>query len=184
MVEKEWEEIKEPESIWRAEAVGDEISGKYIAKEEDVGIYHSKKYTLETSDGEIDVFGSVGLDDKFKEIPLGYEVKIVYQGEKPSKPPKKAFKVFQVFKRPANDETAEDKVEDSNEEEKEVFMNPDDDPGARDLINDITNAMIEEHRDPKTPEDILKEAKEWHIKGKGINPDMLGRIEKQLKRRN
>ena len=50
--------------------------------------------------GEVDVFGSTVLDNKFKDIPLGYEVKIVYQGEKPSTPPKKPFKLFQVFKRP------------------------------------------------------------------------------------
>ena len=95
-----WQEVKDPEDeIWRPEAIGDEISGKYIRKEDDVGIYHSTKYTLDTEKGEVDVFGSTVLDSKFKDIPLGYEVKIVYQGEKPSTPPKKPFKLFQVFKR-------------------------------------------------------------------------------------
>jgi hypothetical protein len=97
---KEWEEVKDSEDeIWRPEAIGDEISGKYIRREDDVGMYHSTKYTLETERGEVDVFGSTVLDNKFKDIPLGYEVKIVYQGEKPSNPPKKPFKLFQVFKR-------------------------------------------------------------------------------------
>jgi hypothetical protein len=96
-----WEEVKDPEDeIWRPEAIGDEISGKYIRREDDVGMYHGTKYTLDTGNGEVDVFGSTVLDSKFKDIPLGYEVKIVYQGEKPSNPPKKPFKLFQVFKRP------------------------------------------------------------------------------------
>jgi hypothetical protein len=98
--DKGWQEVKDSEDeIWRPEAIGDEISGKYIRKEDDVGIYHSTKYTLNTEKGEVDVFGSTVLDSKFKDIPLGYEVKIVYQGEKPSTPPKKPFKLFQVFKR-------------------------------------------------------------------------------------
>jgi hypothetical protein len=107
MVERknsEWEEVKDPENnVWRPQVAGDEIIGIYLRKETDVGRYHTNKYTLETDDGEMDVFGSTVLDTKFKEVPLGYEVKIVYQGEKPSKPPRKPFKLFQVFKRPAED---------------------------------------------------------------------------------
>jgi hypothetical protein len=99
----DWEEVKDPEDIWRPEAIGEEISGIYLRKEDNVGIYHGNKYTLETDDGEVDVFGSAVLDKKFEDVPIGYEVKIVYQGEKPSKPPKKPFKLFQVFKRPVND---------------------------------------------------------------------------------
>jgi len=95
-----WEEVKDPEDeIWRPEAIGEEISGKYIRREDDVGKYHSTKYTLDTENGEKEVFGSTVLDNKFKDIPLGYEVKIIYMGEKPSTPPKKPFKLFQVFKR-------------------------------------------------------------------------------------
>jgi hypothetical protein len=98
----DWEEVKDPEeSIWRPEAAGDEILGRYIEKERDVGPYKSTKYTLETDEGEVYVFGSTVLDRKFDDVPIGYEVKIIYQGEKPSKPPKKPFKLFQVFKRPA-----------------------------------------------------------------------------------
>jgi hypothetical protein len=96
----EWKEIKDAEDVvWKPVRMGDEISGKYIRMEEDVGMYHSNKYTLETENGEVDVFGSTVLDNKFKDVPLGYEVKIVYQGEKPSAPPKKPFKSFQVFLR-------------------------------------------------------------------------------------
>ena len=96
----EWKEIKDAEDVvWKPVRMGDEISGKYIRMEEDVGMYHSNKYTLETEDGEVDVFGSTVLDNKFKDGPLGYEVKIIYQDEKPSAPPKKPFKSFQVFLR-------------------------------------------------------------------------------------
>ena len=96
----EWKEIKDNEDVvWKPERIGEEISGKYIRKEEDVGVYHSNKYTLENENGEIDVFGSTVLDSKFNDVPLGYEVKIIYQGEKPSTPPKKPFKLFQVFMR-------------------------------------------------------------------------------------
>lgn len=96
----EWEEIKDNDDVvWKPERIGDEISGKYIRKEEDVGVYHSNKYTLENENGEIEVFGSTVLDNKFKDVPLGHEVKIIYQGEKPSTPPKKPFKLFQVFLR-------------------------------------------------------------------------------------
>ena len=88
----DWEEIKDLEDeIWRPEAIGDEISGKYIRREEDVGMYHSTKYTLDTEKGEVDVFGLTVLDNKFKDIPLGYEVKIIYQGEKPQYASKKAI---------------------------------------------------------------------------------------------
>lgn len=96
-----WEEVNDVNSVWRPEATGEEIIGIYKSKETDVGQYKSKIYTLETDEGEKEVYGSKGLDGKFVDIPIGYEVKIVYKGEKPMPAPKKAFKMFQVFMRPA-----------------------------------------------------------------------------------
>ena len=39
------------------------------------------------------------MNKKMEDVPIGYEVGIIYQGEKPSAPPKKPFKIFKVFKR-------------------------------------------------------------------------------------
>ena len=99
-VEEGWEEIPDEDDFWCPCDKGDWIAGIYTKKEEDVGRNHANVYTLSNTEGEHRIFGTVGLNKKMDGIPIGeYEVGIIYQGEKPSQPPKKPFKLFQVHKR-------------------------------------------------------------------------------------
>lgn len=100
--EEKWVKIPDESDIWRPEEPGDEIQGKYVKKE--AAPYKGRpncKYTLETGPNEEDhvaVYGTVGLKRKMAKVPEGYNVKIVYQGEKPSTDPiKKPFKLFDVY---------------------------------------------------------------------------------------
>ncbi|MCE7697827.1 MAG: hypothetical protein K8E24_002985 [Methanobacterium paludis] len=117
-----WEEVNDVNSVWRPEATGEEIIGVYKSKETDVGQYKSNIYTLETDDGEREVYGSKGLDGKFADIPIGYEVRIVYKGEKPMAPPKKPFKMFQVFKRPGNGSSGSPQMMGKEDPEAETII--------------------------------------------------------------
>lgn len=186
MIDKEelcragWEEVPDPDDeIWRPEVKGDEITGIYLEKEEDVGIHHTNLYTLQREDGDcVGVFGTVGLDRKMKEVPIGWLVKIVFEGTRPSKPPRKPFKVFRVFKKPIE--------EGGDDVEKTPFqMNPHDDPEARKAIQEITDILIGENKPPQSDRDIMERAKQMHIDNKESMPkEMLKRIGDQLKRKN
>ncbi len=102
-----WEKIPDLDSFWCPTGKGDMVQGIYIKKEENVGRNHAEVYTLKEGEVENKIFGTVGLIKKMEEVPIGYEVGIIYQGEKPSTPPKKPFKIFDVFKRKIDTEEEE-----------------------------------------------------------------------------
>lgn len=91
------EDVDEKVKMWEPELVGDFLQGFYIDKEEGVGQFKSNLYTLKTSDGEVKFWGSTVLDDLLVKVPLSCEVKIIYQGKKPSKNGKKFWKDFKVM---------------------------------------------------------------------------------------
>ena len=99
-----WEEIEDMDEFFTFEKVGDSVHGIYIAKEANVGRNKADVYVLKSGPVEHKIFGTVGLKKKMADVPIGYEVGIIYEGEKPSTPPKKPYKLFRVFKRPASDD--------------------------------------------------------------------------------
>lgn len=104
MNEKEgWEEIIVESQIWSPEKIGDSIQGVYIEMKTNVGQWNKNRYTLELEKEERYVYGTTDLDEKFKRIQIGDEVHIELKKCIKSRPPKKPFKVFQVFRRPGPD---------------------------------------------------------------------------------
>lgn len=77
-----------------------EIVGNYISKQVNVGSKSSNLYTLKKLDGTvIGVWGNTMLDDKFKSIDTGEDVKIVYLGEETSKSGNR-YHNFKVYHKP------------------------------------------------------------------------------------
>lgn len=94
---KSEDEEKEQVKMWEPDAVGESIQGKYIDKEEGVGQFKSNLYTVRTQEGEIKVWGSTVLDNLMEKVPLSSEVKIIFQGKKPSKAGKNPWKDYKVM---------------------------------------------------------------------------------------
>jgi hypothetical protein len=94
-VERETEN-KEKDNIWEPETVGESIQGIYIEKEENVGQFKSKMYFLKTEEGEKKIWGSTVLDNLMGKVPLGSEVRIIYQGKQPSKSGRQPWKDYKV----------------------------------------------------------------------------------------
>lgn len=105
-------DIKEGKDGWRRATGrkwtpqdGEHLTGKYLRTERVESVDKKKpdlkKYIIQNEDGlEITVFGTTVLDDLFKDIPIGYEVCIIYLGTKPNKPPMSPTKLFDVYFRP------------------------------------------------------------------------------------
>ncbi len=96
----DWKEIGLGETWDYKEAKeGDSVEGVYAGKEENVGENNSTIYRIEDKDGNAkNVWGSTVLNTRMKNVKEGEEIKIVYQGKKPS-PTRKGsnyydFKVF------------------------------------------------------------------------------------------
>ncbi len=94
---KNEDEEKEQVKMWEPDAIGESIQGKYIDKEEGVGQFKSNLYTVRTQEGEIKVWGSTVLDNLMEKVPLSREVKIIFQGKKPSKTGKNPWKDYKVM---------------------------------------------------------------------------------------
>ena len=78
-----------------------EIEGTYVSKEENVGPNESNMYNFITPDGStIGVWGNKMLDDRFKGISTGEEVKIVYLGKVKSEKTGREYHNFDVYHKP------------------------------------------------------------------------------------
>lgn len=78
-----WKEVTlEDGEVWNKE---NDIEGKLVKTETEVGPNKSKMYTIETDDGPVKVWGSTVLDDKLMGVPQGTWVKIEYEGKLKSK---------------------------------------------------------------------------------------------------
>ncbi len=67
---------------WIPEKEGDEISGKLVRIDQEVGENKSMVYSLETENAIRGVWGSTVLDEKMKFFSVGAYVKIVFLGKK------------------------------------------------------------------------------------------------------
>jgi hypothetical protein len=138
-----WEEMPDFENEgWCPQEKGDKLQGIYINKREGVGLNNATLYTIKNDEGEWVVFGSVALNNKLKNVPIGYEVGIIYQGEKPSKPPKKPFKMFQVFRRAVGSKSEKEK---EPETQPKPQMNLEDDSSTWAIIDGISLKLEEKH---------------------------------------
>lgn len=78
--------------------IGNVVSGFYVGKKDNVGQNSSNVYEIKLASGElVSIWGSGLLDGKFKEIPLGCEVRVTYLGiEQPKTPKGRAYQNFKV----------------------------------------------------------------------------------------
>ena len=161
-----WDEVDTTEkNRWSPKQIGDSIQGIYLTKKTNVGSYSSIVYVIKNEDGQFDVMGTTGLNNAFKSIPTGYEVAIIYKGEKPSKPPRNPYKIFQVFKRKPGKKSQEEKPEQEQKEEPEkpnkaAEMNLTDDADTWSLIEQIMNGS-----ENITEDKVIHEAKRMHKEG-------------------
>lgn len=98
-----WIEVNESSDTWDLK---EPIQGIYKSKKENVGPNNSNQYIVETKDGNVGVWGSTVLDNKFAEVPVGSEVKIEYLGKKDGK--RGQYKDFSLAYRPTGESKAAD----------------------------------------------------------------------------
>ena len=78
------------------------IIGLYVGRKDDVGPNKSKMYIIETNDNQrVSIWGSTLLDDRFQEININEQVKIIYLGKAKSESSGRTYRNFEVYHRPA-----------------------------------------------------------------------------------
>jgi hypothetical protein len=185
----EWERVIADSDVIRFENLGDQVIGIYKDMKRNQGQWKKNQYALAVEDeGKIKckyIYGTKGLDDLFKNVPIGYEVKIIFKKEIPQRPPNKPFKVFEMYKRPV----ITDELESSNEDPEEndpLTENPEDNIDARDLISKITDHLLNEKglsAEDITDDFIRKEAGLWYGKER-ITKDEYESLLEQLERKH
>lgn len=186
----EWERVIPDSDVIRFENLGDQVIGIYKEMKRNQGQWKKNQYTLAVEEnGKIKckyLYGTTGLDDLFKNVPIGYEVKIIFKKEIPQRPPNKPFKVFEMYKRPVIIEESEPDNEDAAEEKDPLTENPKDNVDARELISKITDCLLNEKglsAEDITDEFIKKEAGLWFGKEK-INKEEYESLLEQLERKH
>lgn len=193
---KEWVDIPSKSGIWKAVEPGDQIEGTYISKRK--APYRGRpnwQYCFESDDplavdGKISFFGTEGLNGALEDKLIGYKLRIIYKGERPSADKmKKPFKVFQVQGLFAPSDPLYKEYKGENEEEDETPPSSSNNALAGDelavrCIGEITDDLITD-RIEVTEDKIKEKAKEYHMdKLEGYSdPKILGRIEKELQRK-
>ena len=110
---KKWQKV-EMNPTWDFEK-DKELIGVYISKEENVGPNGSTIYNIQTEDGStVGMWGSTLLDNRFKNIVIGEEIRVVYLGSAKSEKTGREYKNFEVY-RIADTEIKSDKGDDSEE---------------------------------------------------------------------
>jgi len=88
-----WKKLIGP---WIPEKANDEISGKLIRIDSEVGENKSMMYTFQTEKNIQGAWGSTVLDEKMKFFRVGDFVKIIFLGKKEGSR-KESYKDFDVF---------------------------------------------------------------------------------------
>lgn len=83
-------------SIWSYEKDGDFIEGVLVLKESEVGENKSWMYSIETSTGVLNVWGSAILDSRMKIVKVGSKIRITYKGLGEGKSGRNPPKIFKV----------------------------------------------------------------------------------------
>lgn len=97
MEEKNYEDVEQ--TFWEYEKEGDSIVGVYISKQEDVGMNKSCVFNLDQPNGKIiSIWSSTVLENKFKLVKIGDDLKIIYLGEKKAEKGNRTYKDFKIQK--------------------------------------------------------------------------------------
>lgn len=184
----EWERVIPDSDVIRFESFGDTVIGIYRGMKRNQGQWKKNRYTLAVEeDGKVKckyIYGTTGLDDLFKNVPMGYEVKIIFKEEIPQRPPNKPFKVFEMYKRPVITEHESNNEDDA--EEDLLTKNHEDNAEARELISKITDYLLNEKglsAENITDDFIRKEAGLWYGKERITREEYESLLE-QLERKH
>lgn len=82
--------------IWKHEKDGDFIEGILLLKSSDIGENKSWMYSLETSEGIKNIWGSTILDSRMKLVEIGSKIKITFKGVGEKVKGKNPVKIFKV----------------------------------------------------------------------------------------
>ena len=182
---KEWIRIPTKSGIWKAEKQGDTLEGTYIKREpKPFKGRPNWKYCFESDhevnvDGKVSFYGTDGLNNALNDIPLGYDVKIVYKKTLMSADPKKnGFKVFEVFVKMSKDDPLYKKLYPYEETSNPgAEMNLKDDNDAKKLINNYTELYEADHHGQKPiAENLIKMAET----DPDINNTMKSRVKAEV----
>ena len=118
-----WKEISRT-PMWKPEKVGDSIEGVYIKVEINQGTRkNSSIHSIRTEDGMVSFWGSMILDNRLAQVPVGAKVKIIYNGvaekAKPGQNPAKLFKVFVDAEYKDEEESSANEESDTGEIDEE-----------------------------------------------------------------
>jgi len=84
-------------TIWEYSKEGEFIEGILVRVQDNVGANKSKMYSIETSNGIKNLWGSVLLDERLSLVELGSKIKITYKGvSKEAQKGKNPTKIFKV----------------------------------------------------------------------------------------
>lgn len=100
-MDKKWKKVSDAatsDENWNPVKAGDEISGLYVDRKENVGPNSQMVYVIKKDDGTfISVWGKTVLDSNMARVSVGDEIKIVYTGAVKNKAGNREFKTFDVF---------------------------------------------------------------------------------------
>jgi len=182
--EEEYVKVPDRSGIWRPEAIGDELLGKYVSKES--APFRGRpnyKYCLESDhpvnvDGYVKFYGTEGLNNGMSEVRKGDNIKIVFQGERPTDDPKKkAFKKFGVYILLKKSDPRYEKFKGENSRSENQTLAKTEAPEARNMIENYVEIYKSNNYDVEpAAEDIIGMAK--------TDPDLdsndLSRVKIQL----
>jgi hypothetical protein len=99
-MEQEWDKVgNSTDRMWNGKdsnlSIGDEITGRYVEKNEHIGDNDTTIYILEVGSERVGVWSSTVLAGRLDRIAFGKMVKLVYQGKKDS--PKRKGKQYHDF---------------------------------------------------------------------------------------
>ena len=152
---REWEQVYAM-TRWTPTKKGDEITGVYVKRRENVGARDYTFYILRLETGETrDVLGTTLLDVMMDQISIGWEVRIVYQGENKPIPPHQGLKLFDVYKRPADLDTTTGAAGEDEPEQSGAGLVDKDDPEAKNMIEHYENMLRNQNR-VVTPEAVIQ----------------------------
>lgn len=83
-------------TVFKFEKIGDFIEGTLVRTQSDIGVNSSMLYSLETTQGIKNVWGSKVLDERMGLVKVGDKVKITFKGLSEAKKGKNAAKIFKV----------------------------------------------------------------------------------------
>ena len=77
-------ETIEPQT-WKPENDGDQVEGRLVRKEENVGVNNSNLYHIDHNGTQTAVWGSTVLDNRLAFVEIGTHIRITYKGTNKNK---------------------------------------------------------------------------------------------------